>query len=158
MIWKKDDGALGRFLTFATDQLTTITDIELATLKIHLVIEDTLKFLLSKRLGATDEKFFDVQIGFPLLVDVALAEINNPHLVGALRVLNTARNHLSHRIESPNFIDAIKTFVCEIANMQKKKIKWSTESTEQLSLLKDAFEDAAGAIFEIAFNRPNPDN
>jgi hypothetical protein len=154
MVWKKDDGALIRWLTFSSESLSKIDDIEFATLKIHLVLEDALKYLLASRLGVDDQFFSDSRIDFSVLVEVALAGMNKGGLLGALRALNTARNHLSHRMESPKFIEELEVFVCQIANMQRKKIKWPTEPTNQLHLLKESFNEAASAIFDIAINLP----
>jgi hypothetical protein len=158
MAWKKDEGALGRWLSFSNESLSKIDDIELAALKIHLVLEDALKYLLGSRLGTDEEDFFDLQIDFRTLADIALAGIGNGHLLGALRALNTARNHLSHRMESQLFSEKLEVFVMEIAYMRGQKTKWPKEPQEQLGFLKKSFDDAAYAIFDIAINRPRREN
>ena len=46
----QDEPAIIKWLNLSQESLVKIEDIELATLKIHIVLEDALKFLLSKRL------------------------------------------------------------------------------------------------------------
>jgi hypothetical protein len=95
------DHPIARWSRAQTEILTRIGDIELGILKSHLMLEDVLKFVLAKRLHAGDDEFRDLRLDFSTLVDVAMAGLAKPHLVGALRALNAARNHVSHRVESP---------------------------------------------------------
>ena len=50
-----DESAIIRWVRFSAESLTKIDDIELAALKIHIVLEGALKFLLSKRLTANED-------------------------------------------------------------------------------------------------------
>jgi len=154
MTWDKDDSAIITWLRFSEGSLSKIDDIELATLKIHLVLEDALKYLLSRRLSSDDDTFSDLRIDFSTLLEIALAGINNPHLLGALRALNKARNHISHRVDSSEFAERLEVFVREIGYMQAEKPKWSADSLDQLGFLRKAFHDAAYAIFAFAVNLP----
>jgi len=155
---EKEKDALVRWVIFTNESLSKIDDIELATLKIHLVLQDALKYLLASRLGVDGDAFFDLQCDFPVLAKIALAGTDNRHLLGALLALNTARNHMSHRIGSPNFTERLEVFVREIGHMQEKPTEWPRELPEQLSLLKDAFGGAAYAIFDVAINRYKKDD
>lgn len=94
------ENAIGRWASFSAERLATIGGVELSILKSHLILEDVLKFVLAKRLGLSDDAFFDLRVEFPTLLRVAMAGVDKPHLVGALRALNSARNHVSHRVES----------------------------------------------------------
>ena len=152
MAWNKDEGALVRWLGFSSEDLVKINDIELTTLKIHLVLEDALKCLLASRLKTNEDVFFDSSIGFKTLVEIALAGVTNDHLRGALRSLNTARNQMSHCVESNEFNEKLEIFVREIGYMLGRKTVWPADLNERLRLLREAFDDAAYEIFDIAIN------
>jgi hypothetical protein len=128
MAWDRDAGAIVRWARFSTDSLARVDDIELAALKVHIVLEDALKFLLAQRLGVPEDAFFDTSVDFGALIEVSLAGIDTPHLKGALRALNAARNHVSHRVDSPEFDDKLETFVREIAYMSKRRHVWGLKS------------------------------
>lgn len=147
-----NEGAIIKWLSFSEESLTKINDIELATLKIHIVLEDTLKFLLSKRLIASEDIFDDFWIEFSKLVKIALAGINNPHLLGALRALNKARNSISHRINSSAVLINLEVFVSEIVHMQGEKPHWPSDIQNQRNSLRKAFYDAGYTIFDFAIN------
>jgi len=160
MAWRRDEGALTRWLGFSSESLSKIEDIELATLKIHLVLEDASKSLLAARLAVKEDAFFDLRIDFSTLVDVALEGAGNSHLVGALRALNTARNYVSHHVESSQFMDKLALFVRESAAGAAPKSgpvsmpagHWPNHPKEQFTALKEAFDEAAFAIFDLAIN------
>ena len=147
-----NDDAIIKWLRLSEESLTKISDIELATLKIHIVIEDALKFLLSKRLNANEDALDDLRIEFSKLVEIALAGINNPHLLGALRALNKARNNISHRINSTAVSEKLEVFVREIAYMQGVEPHWPSELSDQIEILRKAFYEAGYAIFDFAIN------
>ena len=147
-----DESAIIRWLRFSEESLTKIDDIELAALKIHIVLEDALKFLLSKRLITNEDTFDDLRFEFSKLLEIALAGINNPHLLGALRALNNARNSISHRINSSAVSQKLEVFVREIAYMQGEKPHWPSELSDQIKSLRKAFYDAGYAIFDFAIN------
>lgn len=147
-----NEGAIIKWLSFSEESLTKIDDIELATLKIHIVLEDALKFLLSKRLIANEDIFNDFRIEFSKLVKIALAGMNNPHLLGALQALNKARNSISHRINSSAVLKNLEVFVREIAHMQGEKPHWPSDLTNQRNSLRKAFYDAGYTIFDFAIN------
>jgi hypothetical protein len=67
MAWRKEDGAIFRYVEFAQESLVKIDDVELAALKIHVVVEDMLKFLLAARLGVDEGYFFDQRDRFATL-------------------------------------------------------------------------------------------
>jgi hypothetical protein len=55
MAWSKEAGATMQWAEISTLALTKTNDIELVTLKTHLVIEDALRHLLATRLGLQAE-------------------------------------------------------------------------------------------------------
>jgi hypothetical protein len=124
----QDEPAIIKWLTLSEDSLKKIDNIELATLKIHIVLEDALKFLLSKRLFVNENYFDDKHIEFSKLVEIAVAGMNNPHLLGALRSLNKARNKISHRLASSEVLKHLKNFVFEVAYMQGKIFDFAINS------------------------------
>lgn len=147
-----DESAIIRWLRLSEESLTKIDDIELAALKIHIVIEDALRFLLSKRLTANEDTLDDLRIEFKNLLEIALAGINNPHLLGALRALNKARNNISHHIDSAAVSEKLEVFVREIAHMQGVKPHWPSDLSGQIESLRKAFYDAGYTIFDFAIN------
>ena len=150
---KKDTDSVSRWARFSTEQLATIGDIELAVLKIHLVLEDALKFVLAKRLGVPDDAFFDLRIEFYKLLDISMAGINKPHLVGALRKLNEARNHISHRVASAEVSDKLATFVQEAGRATQQLLSWPPDTTKRLAILQTCLDGTAVALFEIAWDQ-----
>src|SRR5687768_12528002 len=101
MLWNKNDHPIMRWANFTSEHLTQIGDLELATLKVHLVIEDALRYLLATRLRMTEGLFEDLRIDFSLLAELTLRG-GNPLLLGAIRALNAARNAISHHVDSPD--------------------------------------------------------
>jgi hypothetical protein len=150
-----NDGAIIMWLSFSEESLAKIDDIELVTLKIHIVLESALHFLLCKRLLINGERIpiNNGQIMFNVLFQIALTGINNPHLLQAVRALNEARNSISHHINSPKLFKHLGDFVCEIASMQGEKCHWPSDLSEQLKCLRKAFYDAGYAIFDYAINK-----
>jgi hypothetical protein len=86
---------------------------------------------------------------------VTLAGTDAAHLRGALRAINKARNNLSHHLESSKFSESLETFVREIGNIHDRKTDWPSDLNEQLRLLREAFDEAAHTIFDIAINKPS---
>jgi len=148
----QDEPAIIKWLNLSQESLHQIEDIELATLKIHIVLEDALKFLLSKRLLVEEDYFDDKRIEFSKLLEIAVAGMNNQHLLGALRSLNSARNKISHRLTSPTVLEHLKSFVYEVAYMQGEKAYWPSDPMGQKECLRKAFYDAGFAIFDYAIN------
>lgn len=151
MVWEKDDSPFVRWIRYSSDSLTRIDDVELATLKIHLVLEDSLRFLLAKRLGLADNALDNLRIEFGKLLEIATFGLGADHLLSALRALNNARNHISHKVESSEFREKLGTFLREIAHLRKRKHIWPVDTMEELRLLRKAFDDAATEIFDLAF-------
>jgi len=147
-----DKTAIITWLSFSVESLTKIDDIELAALKIHIVLEDALKFLLSKRLISNEDAFNKLRIEFSKLLEITLSGINKPHLLGALRALNDARNSISHYINPSVVSEKLEIFVREIAYMHGEKLDWPSDLKDQLSSLRKAFYDAGYAIFDFAIN------
>ena len=151
MAWEKDDSPFIRWIRYSSESLKLIDNVELTTLKIHLVLENSLRFLLSKRLGLTDNALDDLRINFGTLLEIATFGLGADDLLGALRALNNARNSMSHEVESPKFRENLGKFLKEIARLRKRKHTWPVETTEELQRLREAFDDAATAIFDLAF-------
>lgn len=150
---EKELDCISRWARFSTEKLTTIGDIELAVLKIHLVLEDALKFVLAKRLGMPDDAFFDLRIEFKTLLDISMAGIRKAHLVGALRKLNEARNHISHRVESAEVPDKLAKFVQEVGRAVHQPLSWPVDTKERLAILQKCLDETAVALFEIALDQ-----
>lgn len=148
----QDKPAIIKWLNLSQESLVEIEDIELATLKIHIVLEDALKFLLSKRLLVDENYFDDIRIEFSKLVEIAVAGMNNQHLLRALRSLNRARNKISHRLTPSKVIEHLTNFVSEVAHMQGEKPDWPSDLSEQRECLRKAFYDVGFAIFDFAIN------
>lgn len=143
--------AVTQWAKFEEDSLSTITDIELATLKIHIVIEGVLRYLLAARLDISEDELEKQRLPFATLLELSLGGKGNDHLLGSLRALNKARNALSHRLESADVHGELEKFVCQIGYMTSaKKIDWPTTSTEQLRVLQDAFKVAAYEVVSLA--------
>ena len=147
MAQSKDDDAITRWVRFTDDRFATITDVELATLKIHLVIEVVLRYLLAARLGVKENSLPRIN-SFELLSQLALAG-EDSHLVGGIRALNDARNSVAHR-ESRDLQDKLADFVREMGHNKRKKIDWSTDTSVQLHALGEAQEEAGAAIIVLA--------
>lgn len=145
----KGEHALKQWAKFSKD-LSAITDIELATLKIHIVIEGVLRYLLAARLDVPESVLKD--LGFATLLELSLGGIGNGHLLGGIRALNRARNSLSHTLESVDVLHGeLDKFVRGIGYMAPaKKTDWPTTSTEQLRVLKSTFDKAGYAIVSLA--------
>jgi hypothetical protein len=90
-----DETAFNRWLG-SIPQLQAITDVELLTLKIHLVAEATLQHLLAQRLGEDETRFKDLRVGFESLISLALPSEDSDRLQSALMELNKARNAVTH--------------------------------------------------------------
>ena len=154
MAWNETDHPIVKWAKMSVDHLGNIGDIELATLKVHLVLEDGLRYLLAARLGLpkSETALSSTRIDFSLLLELALSGSVNPHLLGALRALNAARNALSHEVESPNVQDRLAAFCGEIGYMTGEKLTWPKERGEQIVALRNAFDEAGAAIFDLAVN------
>ena len=147
----KGEQAMTNWANFSVDSFSTITDIELATLKIHIVIEGVLRYLLAARLNIAESVLVNRHISFATLLELGLGGIGNDHLRGSIRALNSARNSLSHRFENAEVHKELEKFVRGIGYMTSaKKIDWPKTSTEQLRVLKDAFTEAGYAIISLA--------
>ncbi len=150
MSWNKSDHPIVRWASFSVDHLTQIGDIELATLKVQLVVEDALRYLLAARLGLAENALIEHRIDFSPLMELALVGIADLHLIGGIKALNAARNALSHSVESPRVQKQLEIFVREIGYMKKEKVSWPASTPDQLQALRTAFDDAVGAIFDLA--------
>jgi hypothetical protein len=133
--------------------LTRIGDIELAILKTHLVLEEVLKFVLATRLRVSDDGFRNLRIEFFTLVEVAMAGLRKPHLVGALRALNKARNHISHRLESPELSDHMRVFMREVGRHKGTPMTWPVDADGQLPALLEASEETAWDLLQVAVSQ-----
>ena len=147
------DHPIVRWSKSQTEILTRIGDSELAILKSHLVLEDVLKFVLAKRLRVSDDEFRDLRLDFSALVDVAMAGLGKPHMVGALRALNAARNHVSHRLESPELSDRMCVFMQEVGRHKGTPMTWPGEPDRQLPALLEASEEAAWDLLQVAVSQ-----
>jgi hypothetical protein len=155
--WDKEKGAIIRWVDYSEKSLAKIQDIELLTLKGHLLIEDALKFLLATRLHVEEEVLFDLSIDSFPLIELALAGKDGDdvaHLRGALRAINNARNRMAHRIESPEFVEKIETFVREIGYMRKRTVPWPSAVDQQTEVFRAALDEAIIEIFGIATSGP----
>ncbi|HEV8573568.1 MAG TPA: hypothetical protein VGR43_02565, partial [Dehalococcoidia bacterium] len=110
------------------------------------------KFLLAKRLKLPDDALFDLRIPFSLLVKLATAGVKKSQLIGALRALNNARNHISHHVESAKVAADLKLFVEAAGGLQRKRLSWPSETGQRLAILKEAHDAVTLAIFEVALN------
>jgi hypothetical protein len=150
---RKGEDAIDQFGRWIEDALK-INDIELLTLKGHVVIEDALKYLLAAKLKADLTEFVTtIRINhFPTLVTLAFAGEGPLYdqLGEALHALNEARNKAAHWIEDPRFIERLASFVDQIAGMDGSTHKWPTESEEQLAGVRWALDEAATAILSRA--------
>src|SRR5437588_9455514 len=115
MIWDKTEHPISRWATFSVEHLVEIGNLELATLKIHLVIEDALRYLLAGSLKVQDHQVSPIHLDFSSLAELGLVAIADPHLIGAVRSLKAARNSLSHHVDSPQLHAKLSVFCQEIA-------------------------------------------
>jgi hypothetical protein len=150
MLWDHTDHPIVRLAKFAIDQLPTIGDVELATLKVHLVVEDALRYLLSARMGVDENAFVEKKIEFAVLADITLTGFNEAHLVGAVRALNAARNLVSHRVDATPFGEKLATFCMEAGYIVHETVKWPDDTGPQLQALREALERVAFRVFELA--------
>jgi len=140
--------------------IKNLEDVELATLKIHIVIEELLIFLLSVRLGVAELTLRNKiktdmgSISFYYLLEIALTGTKNQHLLGSLRKLNNARNSISHTLDKTEVLEKLEGFVGLVADNLKApntpKPFWSTETIGQLDALQTAFNIAAWHIIALA--------
>lgn len=144
------ENAITRWAQFSGEKLAAMGDAELAILKTHVVLEDVLKFVLAKRMGLSDDAFSDLRMKFGQLIHVALAEVDKPHLVGALRALNAARNHVSHRLEAPEVSNRMATFMQEVGRQLGRPMSWPKDPAEQLKALEAASGETAVELIKIA--------
>jgi hypothetical protein len=150
MAKRKGDDAISRYVRFTDEHFSTITDVELATLKIHLVIEAVLRYLLAARLGIKEDLLpKPSQLRFGLLYELALAGVEDRHLVKGIKALNSARNSVAHR-ESPDLQDKLADFVCEIRRSKRTEFDWPMDTSVQLRALGEAQEEAGAVIIELA--------
>lgn len=154
MAGSEDDDGMTRWSSFR-HQFSSITEIELATLKIHVVIEGILRYLLAARLGIPENKLEELRLRFEIISELALAGVGG-HLIGGVRALNEARKEVAHRIANTDVLhEKLEIFVREIGYMKKKKVEWPNNQSEQLLVLKDALDDVALAIFLLASEPKN---
>lgn len=147
---ERDETAITRWATFSAATLAAMGGVELAILKTHLVLEELLRFVLAKRMGLSDDAFGHLRINFATLLEISTAEIAKPHLVGALRALNDARNHVSHRIESAEVASKMSTFMQEVGQQLGKPMSWPGDPHQQLRALDEASGEAAVELIQIA--------
>jgi len=148
-----DDGdtgaAIARWANISREKLAAIGDVELAILKNHVVLEDVLKCVLAKRLGVPESTLADLRIEFPALLEIAMAGVAKPHLLGALRALNGARNLVSHRIESPEVSEKMAVFVQEVGRQLRAGWAWPEGRAAQLEAVQQAAGEAAIELFRV---------
>ena len=149
-MWNSNDHPLMRWVNYAVEHLPQVGDLELATLKIHLVIEDALRFLLAARLDVPENTFTETRLDFSLLCEIALAGAA-PHLVGAVRAINAARNHVSHRIDTVPFEQKLATFIMEAGHLIGNTAHWPTDNSARLTAVREALDTVASQIFLFAF-------
>ncbi len=147
---KRGENAITRWATFSAENVATIGAVEVAILKTHLVIEDVLRFVLAKRMGLSDDAFVHLRITFATLIELSTAEIDKPHLVGALRALNDARNHVSHRVESGEVSNKMTTFMQEVGRQLGRPMSWPEDQSERLRALHEASGETAVELIQIA--------
>ena len=138
-----------RWAKFSAEHFSRITDVELAALKIHVVIEEILRCLLAARLKVSEDSLVKLHLTFDMTSKLALMGIGDAHLIRGIKALNKARNALSHSVESGDVQEQLTVFVREIGCMKKRKFDLPTSSSEQLDALHDAFNGAANAILDL---------
>ena len=138
---------------FSSKQFSRITDLELAVLKIHLVIEEALRYLLEARLRVSEGSLdkLKLRVNFDTKCKLALVGLGYVHLFRGIQALNKARNALAHSVESADVQKQLAIFVKEIGCMRKQEVDWPESPSEQLNVLKDAFDETANAILDRAF-------
>src|SRR5207247_9557087 len=106
--------------------------------------------MVARRVGLPGGAFFQLRIDCGTLLEVSLAEVHKPHLLRALRALNTARNHVSHRIESHDVPSKMATFMQEMGRELGRPMSWPEDSHEQLRALHEASDETAVELIKIA--------
>lgn len=107
----QDDNAFFRWLGYVP-KLEAIDDLELLTLKIHVVVEDALQHLLAHRLDIDEKQMKKIRLRFQFLVTLALGGLDAPEqLRPALLALDDARNFAAHRIGSVDFTNSLQAFI-----------------------------------------------
>lgn len=135
------------------DHALQIDDLELLTLKGHVIVEDALKYLLASRLGVDPVTFrTTIQLrSFPLLVQLAFAgDEKNQDLVEAIRTLNSARTKASHWMADPRFSDDVQRFVRQMFAIHGQPFSWPAQPAAQLESIRKALDWTASQIFVIA--------
>jgi hypothetical protein len=152
MAWDESEHPIMKWVNLSVDHLPQIGDLELATLKVHLVLEDCLRYLLAARLAlpTPETALSGTRIEFSLLLELAFAGNPNGHLCGALRAINSARNALAHHVESPKLQEKLAIFCQEAGYIDGTTVKWPMSKEEQLIVLKQAFDDAGVTILKLA--------
>ena len=153
-----DEERIDEWIAFFADSYEKITDLELATLKGHVVTEGALRILLAYRLDVSENtlstrlKKAAGHVSFSLILELALAGLGESHLLGGLRKLNAARNSLAHVFEGGDQIlhGYLASFVNEIGKRENKNIDWPPTLSEQLRVLGEALTSAGGAILALA--------
>jgi hypothetical protein len=133
------------------DETLKIDDLDLMTLKGHLMVEDALKYLLAAKLRPRkDPEAFAAKIdirAFEQLARLALVdEKDGPGLLGAVRALNGARNKMSHWIGHPEFLTDLNAFVERMRSLKGDPHKWPSKKEEQLALVRRALDRATSRI------------
>lgn len=152
MAWDESEHTIMKWVNLSVDHLPQIGDLELATLKVHLVIEDCLRYLLASRLAlpTPETALSATRLDFSQLLELALVGTPNGHLRGALRAINRARNALAHYVESPNVQQDLAIFCQETGYINGTTVKWPISREERLMVLKQAFDDAGITILQLA--------
>lgn len=138
------------------DTTPKIDDLELMTLKCHLMVEDALKYLLSAKLRPRkDPEEFAAKIGirtFRDLAVLALVDEDDEHgLRSAVIALNEARNKMSHRIDHPEFLNNVRDFVQQVNALPPlKKRKWPSTKADQLASVRQAADETINRILHSA--------
>jgi hypothetical protein len=141
-----DDSALIRWLGYSP-RLNEIADVELLTLKLHVVAEDALRHLLAMRLGVTEAAVRGVHLGFETLANLALAGDSRDTLLDAALALNAARNGVAHRLDGTKFHENIADF---LRIMRELTDASDIVDDDVSNRLRDAGDSAIFQVFERA--------
>lgn len=146
---KKEANAVSRWADFSGEKLTAIGEVELAIIKVHVVFEDLLKFVLANRLGVPDGEFIEERIPFKILLKISLAGTSSSHLVGALRALTRARNGISHQVEAEDVSKNLRTFALEIGHAVNSPLSWPENPADQVKVLQQCLDEAVVELVSL---------
>ena len=95
------------------DTLGEIDSLELYVLKAHLLVEVALTGCLARRLSTTEDQL--PQLNFDTLARLALVALKPDvgPLLTQVRLLNSLRNELVHRIDPIHYLPKIRDFVVQ---------------------------------------------